>query len=338
MEKKDSQSRKWQLTINNPLNYGLNHEEIHSRILTFKSLVYYCLSDEIGENGTFHTHIFIAFSSAVRFSSLKKQFESAHFEMARGTSTENRNYIFKEGKWEKDRKKETNLNETHFEYGDIPIERQGQRNDLQDLYDMIKEGFTNYEILENNSDYILNIEKVEKVRQIIKEEKYKNTFRDLEVTYIYGKTGTGKTRGVVDSFGYENVYRITDYLHPFDGYKGEDVVIFEEFRSSLKIQELLNYLDGYPLSLPARYNNRVACYTKVFIITNIKLIEQYEEIQEKYPETWNALLRRIQKIKKYNSTGIELYSMEDYKLTLDYFKEYKDYNPFLDKKQFKISI
>ena len=27
---------------------------------------------------------------------------------------------------------------------------------------------------------------------------------------------------------------LTDYTHPFDGYKGQDVIIFEEFRSDLK--------------------------------------------------------------------------------------------------------
>ncbi len=32
--------------------------------------------------------------------------------------------------------------------------------------------------------------------------------------------------------------------------KGQDVIVFEEFRSSLKIQDMLNYLDGYPCELP----------------------------------------------------------------------------------------
>lgn len=290
---RDSNSRKWQITINNPAQKGFTHEYIRELLGAFKSLVYWCMSDEIGEEGTYHTHIFGAFSSCVRFSTIKKKFEGAHFEMAKGTSKENRDYIFKEGKWAKDKKKETNLVDTHEEFGDMPVERQGQRNDLIDLYDMIKQGMTNYDIMEENPAYMMNLDKIEKARQIVKEEKYKNIFRELEVTYLWGATGTGKTRSVMEKFGYENVYRVTDYDHPFDGYKGQDVVIFEEFRSSLKIQEMLNYLDGYPLELPCRYMNRIACFTKVYIITNIPLREQYELVQASYPETWAAFNRRI---------------------------------------------
>jgi len=300
----NSQSRKWLITINQPLEKGYSHDKIKEILTGFKSLIYWCMSDEIGSEGQkFHTHIYIAFSSAVRFSTIKKNFEGGHFDIAKGTSEENRNYVFKEGKWEKDRKKETNMSDTHEEFGDLPVERQGQRNDIHDLYDMIKGGLSNYEIIEAEPNYMLNLDKIERTRQIIKEEKFKSTFRNLEVTYVTGATGTGKTRSVMEEYGYENVFRITDYLHPFDNYKGQDVIIFEEFRSSLKIQDMLNYLDGYPLELPCRYSNKIACFTKVFIITNYDLHEQYTDVQLKYKETWLAFLRRINFIKVYNRDG-----------------------------------
>lgn len=54
----DTQSRKWQLTINNPQQHGLDHEKIKGVLQQIKPLVYYCLSDEIGlETHTPHTHI-----------------------------------------------------------------------------------------------------------------------------------------------------------------------------------------------------------------------------------------------------------------------------------------
>lgn len=56
---------------------------------------------------------------------------------------------------------------------------------------------------------------------------------------------------------------------------------------------MLNYLDGYPLQLPCRYSNITACFTKVYIVTNIPLFEQYKSVQEKHDETWKAFLRRI---------------------------------------------
>lgn len=309
---KDTQSRKWQLTINNPADKGYTHDVLKEKADTLKSLVYWCLSDEIGENKTYHMHFYLAFSSAVRFSTLQKLFEGAHFEMAKGTSQQNRDYVFKEGKWEKDKKKETNIPDTHEEYGELPMERQGHRSDIEDLYDMIKQGLSNYEILETAPCYMLNIERVEKVRQILKEEHFKNDFRKLEVNYIYGKTGVGKTRGIMEMYGYTNVFRVTDYQHPFDNYKGQDVLVFEEFRSSLKIQDMLIYLDGYPIELPCRYANKIACFTKVYIITNIPLSSQYEGTQWEYKETWDALLRRINRVICMTDKQSDIFTVKQY--------------------------
>ena len=56
---------------------------------------------------------------------------------------------------------------------------------------------------------------------------------------------------------------------------------------------MLNYLDGYPLTLPARYSDKIACFDTVFIISNIPLSDQYKNIQTEQPETFNAFLRRI---------------------------------------------
>lgn len=207
----DSRSRKWQLTINNPVDKGYTHESIKGILEKLKSLVYWCMCDEIGMNETYHTHVFVACSNAIRFSTLKNKFDGAHFEMANGTSQQNRDYVRKEGKWAKDKKAETNLSDTFEEYGEMPVERQGQRNDINDLYDMIKIGCTNYEILESNPSFMLNIDKVERARQIMREEKYRRVFRNLTVMYVFGATGCGKTRSIMEEYGYENVYRVTDY-------------------------------------------------------------------------------------------------------------------------------
>lgn len=94
-------------------------------------------------------------------------------------------------------------------------------------------------------------------------------------------------------YGYSNVFRVTNYTNPFDSYKGQDIIIFEEFRSSLQITDMLNYLDGYPVLLKSRYNDKQACYTKVYLITNIPLEQQYPQIQLDSPKTWNAFRRRI---------------------------------------------
>jgi len=289
----DLRSRKWQVTLNNPVEHNQSHDFLKEVLAQFKGCVYWVLSDEIGEQGTYHTHIYFVCANAVKFSVVHNRFPGAHLEIANGTSAENRDYIFKLGKWSKSKKAETNLEDTHEEFGEVPLERQGARNDIADLYDSIKDGLSDYEIIEANPSYMGKLEQIEKVRQILNYNRFKSVFRSLEVTYLYGTPGSGKTRSVMEKYGYENVFRVTDYVHPFDSYRSQDVVIFEEFRSSLKIQDMLNYLDGYPVELPCRYNNKIACFTKVFIISNLDFNQQYAEIQHQFPTTWKAFCRRI---------------------------------------------
>ena len=69
--------------------------------------------------------------------------------------------------------------------------------------------------------------------------------------------------------------------------------MFEEFRGQIDIENMLNYLDIYPLSLPCRYANKIAMYDTVYITTNIPITEQYQYTQQHEFETYNALLRRI---------------------------------------------
>ena len=125
-------------------------------------------------------------------------------------------------------------------------------------------------------------------------EKYRRIRRTgLKVYYIWGKSGTGKTSGILDAHGDENVYRVTNYKHPFDGYAGESVILFDEFRSSLPLADMLEYLDIYPVSLPSRYADKVACYETAYIVSNYPLEKQYPEVQRDCPEDWAPFMRRI---------------------------------------------
>lgn len=300
----DVQSRKWLLTINNPVDKGYTHEFIKGQLGKIKSCVYWCMSDEVGlMGGTPHTHIYIACSSAVRFSTLQKKFEGAHFDVARGTSQQNKEYVYKLGKWANSEKEDTRVDGTQEEWGDIPVEQQGKRNDLDDLYDMIKQGMDNYEILETNPQYLLSIDKIDKCRQTIRNKENKCKRREISCVYIYGATGTGKTRYVMDKYGDDKVYRVTDYKHPFDEYEGEDVIIFDEFRSDIPLKRMLQYMDIYSLRLPCRYANKQAEYTKIYIISNVGLRDQYTDIQRYEIESWYAFLRRINEVHVYTASG-----------------------------------
>ena len=297
----DKQSRKWQLTINNPQDKGLDHDAIKKALEEFKSLVYWCMGDEIGlDTHTPHTHLFMVLKSPAKFSTVKKRFPEAHIEAARGSIAENRAYVEKTGKWSEDEKADTRVPDTFEEWGEIPEEPgQGARSDIAELYSKIKAGMSNAEIMAANPDSAKHIHLMDKIRQDILEALYREQWRDVEVTYIFGPTATGKTRGDMEAHGYSSVYRVTDYSHPFDRYAQEPVLCLDEFRSSLLIGDMLDYLDGYPLALPARYANRQACYERVYIISNIDLREQYPNVQINEPATWKAFLRRIHHVIEY---------------------------------------
>lgn len=300
---KDTQSNKYQITINNPLDYGYTHEKIFGICRdNFKTLAYFCMADEQGS--TFHTHIFVCFGSRVRFSKMKKHFPKAHIEKCKGTIGDNVDYIKKSGKWKDNTKHGTKIDGSFEEYGNRPPNSRGKRGDMTELYQMVADGMTNAEILSENQDYILHLDKIDRLRTTLLTEKYKSERRTgLRVCYICGATGKGKTRGILDEHGDSNVYRVTDYQHPFDGYQCQPVIAFDEFRSSLKISDMLDYLDIYPQELPARYANRYACYDAVYIISNWALEKQYLEVQADSPETWQAFLRRIKEVKVYQEDG-----------------------------------
>lgn len=288
--------RKYQLTINNPLTHGFAHDGIKQILESFPGLDYWCMCDEVGKEGTPHTHVYLLFRNAVMFTTLQKRFYGAHIEAANGSNQENRDYIRKEGKWLEDEKSETNLIGTFEESGELPPDKSSGLKESAAIYQMVKDGASDFDILEAFPNSMNRLDKVERARQTLQAEQWKNQFRPLNVTYIYGETGVGKTRGIMERYGYENVYRITNYVHPFDTYKGQSVIIFEEFRSSFPISDMLVYLDGYPTMLPCRYADKQACYLTVYIITNIPLEQQYPQVQLTNPETWAAFKRRIHSV------------------------------------------
>ncbi len=289
--KNSTKSRKFQLTFNNPQEHGYSHEAIKNILSSFKNITYWCMCDEKGQ--TYHTHLYLYSPNAILFDTVHQRFYGAHIEAAKGSHQENRDYIRKKGKWKDSEKQETNLPETFEESGDMPVERTNRQKDSEVIFDMIVGGATNAEIVREVPSAMMKIQHMDATRQTLLAEEYRTKWRDLHVAYIWGKTGVGKTRSIMEKYGYDQVYRINSYAHPFDNYKGEPVILFDEFRSSLPISDMLKYLEGYPVWLPCRYNDKVACFTSVYIVSNIPLTSQYPNVQIDEPETWSAFCRRF---------------------------------------------
>lgn len=299
----NKQGRKWLLTINNPLNAGFNHDQL-IEIAKYFVPDYFCMADEIAPStGTQHTHLFIYSKSPIRFSTIKGRFISAHIDKANGSVKENRDYIRKEGKWLNDDKADTKVENSFYEWGEIPSEAEEKEPALSSIITDIREGKGVADIVEENPKYALRTIQIEALRQTILADIGEKRFRQIECIYLWGKTGVGKTRSIFEENDYREIYRITAYRNNgilFDGYNAQSVLVFEEFHSNVPIGEMLNYLDIYPIRLPARYNDKVAFYKKVYITSNIPLEKQYLNIQHQNPGIWEAFIRRISSVRKMN--------------------------------------
>ena len=269
----NSQSRKWALVINNPLEAGLDHSTIKEILQRF-SPAYYCMGDEIASTGTYHTHLFFYAPSPVRFSTVKNRFPTAHIEKAYGTVQDNRAYIRKDGQWADTDKAETSVPGTFEEWGEIPPERAEKHPEMFRLVQNIRDGMTTTEIIDDNPAMAFRVRDIDLLRQTLTAEKYAVENRPLQVSYLYGASGAGKTRSIYETHDPRSIYRVTNYRAArgvsFDGYHGQEVLVFEEFSSQIPIEDMLNYLDIYPLALPARYNDKTACYTMVYISKRVK--------------------------------------------------------------------
>lgn len=252
-----ARSRKWLITINNPAEHGFDHARIRAAVLDLPGILYWCLCDEQGDEcETLHTHVFFVCQNQLTHTQVDARFPSFHRDIAYGKCKENRAYVLKDG--EKFNKQEDgsysykdtgghlhegiNFSDTFEEGGEMPIEQQGKSRDADKIVELVKSGATNEEIVNAVASAYRDLEKVERVRSMYRDAQFKDSWRELEITYIFGKTGSGKTRSVMDKYGYANVYRVTDYKHPFDTYDGQDVIIFEEFRGGLKHGDMADIL------------------------------------------------------------------------------------------------
>ena len=136
------QSRKWLITINNPVEHGFDHARIKAAVLDLPSLVYWCMCDEQGDEcETLHTHVYVVASNGLTHTQIDARFPSFHRDIARGKSAENRAYVLKDGaKFNKQPDgsysyKDTgghlhegiNFSDTFEEGGELPDERQGKK-------------------------------------------------------------------------------------------------------------------------------------------------------------------------------------------------------------------
>lgn len=294
--------RKMQLTINNP------HKETTTPcgrgFCTVKNVIdyiensglikndYYCFSFEIGlKENTPHIHIFFCFKSPRYGKVIKEKFPTAHIEFCNGSNIENRDYIFKTGKWEGDKKEGTRVDGMQYENMEIPPEKgKGKRTDLEAIKDLVDSGLTPRQILDINPNFYRNDKYIGEMyySKRLKETPIK---RDVDVVVHCGVAGSGKTN-MLTKMDEERVYIGVDYSSAlFDDYEGEEILFLDEFRGQIAYNQLLIILDGYKMPVHARYYNKYSLWDSVHITSVIPMEDWYNN--DNIRDTFEQLKRRV---------------------------------------------
>lgn len=297
-ESRNSRNRCWVGTWNNPSMTDEQFLEHFKKLYNDEILQYAIFQRELGEVSKIqHYQFFLNFKNPQYFSKLKSTYvpHGAHFKPMISTARRCQAYCSKV---------ETRISGP-YEIGDFVEER--QRSDLAKAIQLIDEGVS-FEVISKifPTQSLQYSRQLKDREQMVALQQEENNFRKLDVTYIYGPAGSGKTRFVLDKYGMANVYRVKFYdQRAFDAYRGQKIIFFDEFRSQFKISDMLSYLDGYPLELPCRNKDRVARYLTVYLASNISLDKQYLDVQANEPETFKALLRRINHVIRFDRFGMQ---------------------------------
>lgn len=109
---------------------------------------------------------------------------------------------------------------------------------------------------------------------------------------LYGSTGTGKTRYVHQQA--HLFYEDDIWIYPgqgwFDGYQGQQVVVFDDFYGDMPFGTLLKVLDRYKLDVPVKGGFTNWNPTRIYITSNVHPLCWYKDLNN-HQEA--ALLRRF---------------------------------------------
>lgn len=291
-EKVDSQVRCWVGTWNNPKMTDEEFKTLLSSWLLDKILTYAIFQREKGEKtGIIHFQFFLNFRSAKRFSRLKKLLPyGCHFKPMRTTKTLCRNYCSKE---------ETRVSGP-YEIGEFVEER--ARTDRAKAFSLLAQGCSIKEINDAFENVVVdNLQKMEKYQIQQLKWKVSDLFRNIEVIYIYGQPGFGKTSFVYDLIGRNasDIYVVTRYSDKFmfSEYRGQKYILFDEFSGQIKPITYLNkLLEPAPIDLRIMNGTFPAMFERVYIVSNYSLKEIYKNEQEEIKTSYDAFCRRINKI------------------------------------------
>lgn len=175
-----------------------------------------------------------------------------NLQAARGSHGENFDYSSKD---------ERNV----YEFG-TPA-RQGVRKDLIEAQKEINDGKSVDNItIENPMLYHIYGRTLNKLEDLRMRKMYRTTM--TKGTWIYGPTGTGKSREAFKNFHPSTHYVVPNDNGWWDGYCQQETVIINDFRGKIPYDELLQIVDKYPYSVKRRGREPMPFVSKHVIITS----------------------------------------------------------------------
>jgi hypothetical protein len=232
---------------------------------------------EEGQSGYRHYQFVLYCKKKVTLSGIKRLFgvPEAHFEASK--SDHARAYCHKQ---------ETKVEGSEFELGDLPLRRNSQ-TDWNKVLEKAKVGALDEVPPDVTIRFYTTLRRIS--------IDYGNPIMrgPQQVSLYWGESGTGKTRKFFDDIGNSKYYLKAPTTKWWDGYKGEEVILVDEFRGMIEISHLLKWLDRYPCACEVK-GAQVFLNTKKWVFTsNLPLKDWYKDLDS---ETLDALARRFTEV------------------------------------------
>lgn len=270
--------------------------------------------EEGKENGYRHYQCFCQYDHPTRFSSIRKAFMSHGFTVQYVMPRQ-----FSVASCLAYCSKESSRVEGPWTRGEATLPSTDAKTILLDAENQLAEGVTTVDALLLNPETRPAIRRHLNYLRAIEEaalrSRWSKTDRSVTTHLLWGPPRTGKTWSLTHQrYSYDQVYRITDWVHPWDSYRSQPILILDEFDpDDVDFHLLCQILEGYPLELSARYSNAWAAWNEVWIVSNADL----DEIVESYraqgisESMLPSLPGRISEIIHHEAPGVEVSSIPD---------------------------
>lgn len=241
---------------------------------------YFVAAKEVGESLTPHLQCYGELANKLTITGLKAKMTELglprfHFEVAKADARKNIEYCTKDG-------------EPWFEHGNRP-KGQGKRTDLDQLASAIQAGEHISDIIKSHpASYIKYFSGINQLYAFCQ------TPRDFMTIgyWLYGETGTGKSRWAHENF--PNAYWKLPDCRWFDGYRGEDTVVIDDYRPTkdMSFQMILRMVDRYPMKVEVK-GGHINFAPKRILFTTPKDIPETFQHLDWIQENLEQLIRRF---------------------------------------------